>query len=166
MAKQEILNLLTAALTRDESITFGDGASAESFRMHIYRLKRKWKKEGSPYHALFEDIIIKRDKLHDNILDFTSRSRAFDDVLSRFKDSPIGTIEEPMSVEEKEYLDDVISGKDHGKEVLAELGYGVTVTDNTTPSYDTCYAKECAGGKLTKQEEQILQAGPDAERTE
>lgn len=168
MAQQEIINLLTSALNGDESITFGDAASAESFRMHIYRLKRKWKKDSSPYHTMFEDVIIKKDKLHPNILDFTARSRAFDDVLSRFKNTPTGTVDEPMSVEEKQYLDDAITGRDHAKEVMGSLGYSanaptITITDNTTPSYDTCYAKAVCGGKLTAQEEEILQAGPPHE---
>lgn len=169
MANEQIVNLLTTVLTQDEMITFGDASAAESFRMHIYRLKRKWKKEGSPYHAMFEDVVIKKDKLHTNMLNFTTHGRSFDDVLARFNTTPMGTIEEPMSVEEKEYLDDVITGKDHGKEVLQDLGYTPDHTTlpkvaiDTTPTYDACYAKACAGGELTKQEQTILQGGPEHE---
>lgn len=165
MAKEQIINLLTAALTQDETVTFGDAASAESFRMHIYRLKRKWKTENSPYHAMFEEVVIKKDKLHPNILDFTSQGRAFDDVLARFKSAPAGTITEPMSVEEKEYLDDIITGKDHGKEVLTDLGYTPSMGVELT-SYDAVYAKAVAGGKLTAAEEKILETGPTPERRE
>ena len=123
MARQEIINLMTAALTQDETVTFGDEASAESFRMHIYRLKRKWKKENSPYHTLFEDVVIKKGKLHPNILDFTSNGRAYEDALSRFRTAPAGSVEEPMSVEERELLDDAILGRERGAETLESLGY-------------------------------------------
>lgn len=163
MAKQEIINLLTTALKQDETITFADAASAESFRMHIYRLKRKWKKENSPYHAMFEEVVIKKGKLHPNILDFTSQGRAFDDVLARFKATPAGTVEEPLGLEEKKYLDDVITGKDHGKEVLDDLGYTPSRGGELT-SYDAVYAKAVVGGELTEAEERILEAGPEPER--
>lgn len=163
MAQEQIINLLTQVLGEDETLTFGDASAAESFRMHIYRLKRKWKKENSPYYTRFEEVVIKKNKLHTNMLEFTTNGRCFEDALAKFAAPPplpSGTIDEPMSVDEKEYLDDVIRGRDHGKEVLSSLGYtpkmGVELT-----SYDACYGKAVAGGVLTKEEEKILERGPD-----
>jgi len=181
MARQEIINLLTAALEGDESITFGDEASAESFRMHIYRMKRRWKKENDPFHQLFQDVVIKKGRLNKNILDFTSNGRAFDGVLARFKEAPNGTVEEPMGVEEKEYLDGVVSGRDYGTEALEKYGYSpggagkemnaatagiLPLRDGgqTAFTYEAVQAKAMAanmagGDRLTKEEEEILSLG-------
>jgi len=181
MATEQVINLLTSVLERDEVLTFGDGASAESFRMHIYRLKRKWKKEQSPYHERFQDVVIKKGKEHPNMLDFTTHGRSFDSVLEKFREAPNGTVEEPMGVEEKEYLDGVVSGRDYGTEALEKYGYSpggagkemnaatagiLPLRDGgqTAFTYEAVQAKAMAanmagGDRLTKEEEEILALG-------
>ena len=84
MSSEQILNLLSSTLRQDEVVSFKDESTAESFRMHIYRLKRKWKREGDVKYGMFEEVVIKKDKQDMKTLIFTTRNRTFDSALTRF----------------------------------------------------------------------------------
>ena len=122
MSQSQVKELLDKVLIADDTISFGDASSAESFRLYIYRLRRDWKKNNYPVYERYEDVIIKKDKLHPNILEFTVRGRAyagaFEQVLGRETAQPVDM---SKAIELPENFD-VVTGEP-AEDALASLGF-------------------------------------------